>query len=125
MSEVKDKINEINIENQIWLIYIIIIFASWYSNSLEKKYFLTNDNNYKEQYRQVLTKTFFILTIVYLYFLKSSIDGINNLKTTDSQKKKYLTKLSVLASFLIVISGILFLYIAYLDQDIDVEIAFN
>ena len=90
-----DKLNDINIENYIWVIYIVIIFMSWYSNSLEKKYFLYGDYNCKKEYRS---------------------DSINKIK---------LTGLSAIGSLLIVISGLIFLYIAYMDNDIDVEIAFN
>ena len=54
-----------------------------------------------------------------------NLDDINELKPTDSQKKRKLTELSAIGSLLIVISGLIFLYIAYADQDIDVEIAFN
>ncbi len=124
-NEVKEKIKDINIENHIWLIYIIIIFASWYSNSLERKYFLNKDIKCKEEYRNVIIKIFTILLIVYLYFFKSAMDNVNELKSKDNLKKRKLTELSAIGSLCIVISGLIFLYIAYSDQDIDVEIAFN
>lgn len=124
-NDVKDKLNDINIENHIWLIYIIIILASWYSNKLEKDYFLYNDIRSKNKYREILIKIFSVLLIVYLYFFKSSLNDVNNLKPTDNLEKRKLTELSAIGSLLIVISGLIFLYIAYTDQDIDVEIAFN
>ena len=119
------KIKDINIENHIWIIYLIIIVASWYSNSLEKRYFLYNDQESKDKYRKLLIKIFLILIIVYIYFFKSSLTSVNELASSDSSKKVLLTKLSMFASLLILISGIIYLYIAYMDQDIDVEIAFN
>ena len=124
-NEVNAKLKDINVENNIWVIYIIIIFASWYSNSLEQKYFLYNDKNSKEKYREIMIKIFLILTIVYFYFFKSAMDDINELKPTDTLKKRKLTELSAIGSLLIVVSGLVFLYIAYQNQDIDVEIAFN
>ncbi len=124
-NEVKEKINDINIENHIWIIYIVIIFASWYSNSLERKYFLNNDIKCKEKYRNIIIKIFTILLIVYLYFFCSAMADVNKLKPTDNLKKRKLTELSAIGSLCIVVSGIIFLYIAYMDQDIDVEIAFN
>ena len=39
-SEVSSKIKQIDTENIIWIIYIIIIFMSWYANYLEKNYYL-------------------------------------------------------------------------------------
>ena len=68
---------------------------------------------------------FSILIVVYFYFFKDAYDSLKKLKPSDSEKKKQLTYLSVVGSLFIFISGILFLYIAYSDQDIDVELAFN
>ena len=123
--EIEDRLKDLKIEDFIWGIYIIIIFLSWYSNSLERKYFLYNDLCCKNKYRKIMILIFIILVIVYLYFLKDSYDDIKNIKPTDSAKKKELIYLSFIGSLLIVISGFIFLYIAFSDENIDVEIAFN
>ena len=123
--EIENKLKQINIEDKIWIIYLGIIFLSYYSNYLEKNYYLYNDNSFKESYRKIIIFIFSILVIVYFYFLKSSIDDINNLKPNDSKKKKNLIYLSFIASLLITISGLIFLYIALTDEDINVELAFN
>ena len=120
-----DKLKDIDIENHIWIIYILVILASWYSNSLEKKYFIFNDYKAKDKYQKTLIRIFSILLVIYLYFFKSSYDDVINLKLCDSIKKRKLTELSAISSLLIVISGLIFLYIACNDNDIDVEIAFN
>ena len=123
--ELEDKLKQIKTENYIWLIYIGIIIVSWYSNSLEKDYFLNNNQISKEKYRKTLIFIFRILILVYLYFLKSSINDIKNLKPTDSKEKVLLVYLSFIGSLLITISGFIFLYIAIKDEEINVEIAFN
>ena len=124
-SEIENGIKEIKIEDFIWIIYIGIIMLSFYSNYLEKKYFIFKDQNSKEKYRKIIILIFSILIIVYTYFLISSINDINNLKESDSLKKKKLVYLSFIASLLILVSGLIFLYIAFNDQNIDVELAFN
>ena len=124
-NDIDDKLRELNTEDFIWIIYIGIIILSWYSNSLERKYFLFGDNISKEKYRKIMILIFSILIIVYCYFLKDSIDGLKKLKPTDSDKKKSLALYSFIASLLITISGFILLYIALNDKDIDVEIAFN
>ena len=124
-NELNDKLKELNIEDFIWVIYIGIILLSWYSNSLERKYYINNDNISKEEYRKIIIFIFSILIIVYLYFLKGSYDDVINIKITDSNKKKELLYLSFIASLLIAISGIIFLYIAINDEDLNVELAFN
>ena len=123
--EVENKLKEIKIEDSIWIIYIGIILLSWYSNRLEKNYFLNNDLKSKEEYRKLIVLIFSILICVYLYFLKDSFNSLNNIKSFDSNKKKTLTSLSFMGSLLIAISGFIFLYIAIVDDNIDVELAFN
>ncbi len=123
--EVNNRLQELKIEDYIWVIYIGIIFMSWYANSLERDYFKNNNLKSKDRYREVMISIFIILLIVYLYFLYSSYKDLKNLKPNDSEKRKRLVMLSFLGSLLIVISGIIFLYIAFTDEDLNVELAFN
>ena len=123
--ELKDKLKQLKNEEIIWIIYIGIIFMSFYANYFEKKYFINNDHISKEKYRKIMIFIFSILIVVYLYFLKDSYDDIQNLNLYDSNNKKNLTYLSFLGSLFIFLSGIIFLYIAIKDEDIDVELAFN
>lgn len=126
MSEdVYKRLKELDIEDFIWIVYIGIIALSFYSNSLERKYFLFKDDKSKEKYRNILIIIFLILIIVYIYFLKDAWDSVKSLKVYDSEEKKNLTYLSFIASFLIAISGFIFLYIAFKDKDLNVELAFN
>ena len=68
---------------------------------------------------------FSILLIVYMYFLKSSVDDIRKLNSFDSPNKRKLVYMSFVASLLIAFSGFIFLYIAFVDENLDVELAFN
>ena len=112
-------------EDYIWVIYIAIIITSWYANKYEKEYFAYNNIVSKEKYQRLIIFIFTVLVIIYFYFFKSSVNDIQNIKTTDSKKKKELTYLSYVGSLLILVSGIVFLYIALRDEDIDIELAFN
>lgn len=123
--DINEKIKEINAEDFIWIIYLGIIFLSFVSNSLERKFFLNNDLESKEKYKKIIIIIFSILIIVYLYFLKSSIDSIKKIQPSDSDKKKTLVYLSFISSLLIFISGLIYLYIAIVDDNLDAEIAFN
>ena len=124
-NEVNNRLSELNVEDFIWIIYILIIFMSFYSNSIERKFFLTNDKLYKEKYRKVMVIIFSILIVIYIYFLKESFDSLKNLSINDSQEKKELVFLSFLASLFIAISGFIFLYISIVDENLEVELAFN
>jgi len=124
-NNLEKKLEQLNVEDFIWVIYIVIIMMSTYANSQERKYFLTNDSTSKEKYRKTMIIIFSILIVVYFYFLKDSYLDFINLKPTDSDKKKLLVSLSFLASLLIAISGAIFLYIAFEDEELEVELAFN
>ena len=123
--EINEKLKILNTEDYIWLIYIGIIFMGWYSNSLERKYFTENDIESKTKYQKIMVLIFTILIVIYPYFLKESINDIKNLKPWDTPKKKNLVYLSFLGSLLIAISGFIFLYISIVDENLDIELAFN
>ena len=123
--EINNKLKELNIEDMIWIIYIGIIIISYYSNNLERNYFLNKNIKSKEEYRKIMILIFSILILVYFYFLNDSYNGIKNLQLSDNKEKVDLTYLSFIASLLIFISGIIFLYIAVKDEDLNVELAFN
>lgn len=123
--ELNRRLKQLKTEDFIWIIYIGIIFMSWYSNYFERRYFIYNDLESKEKYRKIIIGIFVILTIIYVYFCKDSYDDLKKLKPYDSQQKKELTYLSFIASLLIVISGIIYLFIAIKDANVNVEIAFN
>ncbi len=119
------KLNDIKIENMVWLIYIGIIALSWYANTKEKEYLLYDNQTSKKEYQNLLIIIFTILLVIYYHFAKSSYEDVQNLTQFDSEKKKTLTKFSFIGSFLILISGIIFLGLAIADDDIDIELAFN
>lgn len=125
INELNDKLKEFKAEEFVWIIYIGIIILSFYSNDLERKYFINNDLESKKKYTDLMIAIFTILLIVYMYFANSSLDEVRNLKENDSTDKKRLTYLSFVGSFLILISGIIFLYIAFQNENLDVELAFN
>ena len=123
--ELERKLKQLDTEDFIWLIYIGIIFMSWLSNHYERDYFINNNLQSKKEYRKIMIIIFSILIIVYIYFLKDSLEGIKNLKPTTDNKTKSLTTLSFIGSLLIAISGAIFLYIAIKDEKLNVELAFN
>jgi len=117
--ELIKKLEELKIEDFIWVIYIGIIILSWYSNNLERKYYIYNDEVSKIKYREIIIFIFTILIFVYIYFFKDSFDSVKELKETDSDEKKLLVFLSFIGSLLILISGFIFLYIAIRDEDLN------
>lgn len=125
MNNTKEIINEIETENFIWIIYFLIIGLSFLANSFEKDYYINNNLESKDIYRMINIFIFSVVLIVYLYFFKGNFKVINELSIFDSYKKKRFNELNFIASALIVIAGVIFLYIAIYDENLDTEIAFN
>lgn len=123
--ELDGKLRQLLIEDYIWVLYVGIILLSWYSNSLERKYYVNNDLEAKDKYRNILIVIFSILILVYFYFLESAFEDVKNLKSSDSDERKRLVLLSFFGSLCVFISGVVFLYVAITDHDLDVELAFN
>lgn len=118
-----ERIKQIKIENYIWIIYLIIIGLSYCANFFETDYFQTSNEQSKKYYRYLNILVFFILIIVYSYFEINSLTGLK--EQTDSITKKQYEELIFIASTLILLSGIIFLYIAIKDENLETEIAFN
>ena len=125
MNNINEILKKISIENNIWVIYLIIIGLSFYSNYFEKKYYIYNDLDAKQKYRNLTILIFSIALVVYCYFFKDSYDSVKNISIFDDKKKKNLNELSLLASSLILVSGIIFFYIAIFDTNLDTELAFS
>lgn len=120
-----DKLNDIRIENIVWVIYIGIIILSYYANSKEVKYLLFDDENSKKEYRELMILIFCILVIIYFYFAKDSYEDYISFKDNLDNRIRILHFASFIASALVLISGVIFLYIVIVDENIDVEVAFN
>jgi len=125
MNEDLSRLKDIKVENYIWIIYIGIIVLSWYANSKEKDFIINKNENSKKEYQALMILIFTILLFIYYYFTIDSYDDVRELTSLDSKKKIVLRYASFVGSFLILISGIIFLIIAILDDNIDTEIDFN
>ena len=120
-----NRLRDIEIENNIWIIYLVIIFLSFLANKLEKEFFLYKNLQAREEYQNIMIIIFIILLIIYIYFFINAYNAFKKINPFDNSKKKQLIYLSVMASFFLVISGLIYLYIAIFDDNIDVELAFN
>ena len=90
-----------------------------------EKYILYNDNIAKKEYQNIMILIFTILVIIYYHFSNDSYEDLENLNEKDSEKKKNLTFMSFIGSVLVLLSGLIFLTIVIIDDNIDTEIAFN
>lgn len=125
MNEKREILKKLKVEEDIWLIYLLIIGLSFYSNSVERKYYINNDLEAKEKYRKINILIFLIALLIYIYFFNDSYNDIKNLSSSDSYDKRFFNKASFTASTLILISGAILLFIAIYDENLSTELAFS
>lgn len=106
-----EKIKEINIEDIIWLTYFFIIIANLYSNYLERDYIKNNNIRSRNLFRQINLYVLVIAFFIYLYFVFLSYKSIRNLRSNATQKKVFLTNLTLISALLFLIAGALNIFI--------------
>lgn len=120
-----ERLKKLEIEEVIWLVLIIIILLSFIANVFERDYLIYQNEESKGRYRELMIIIFGGALITYSYYFIDSIKELKNIKISDSKGKKEAIYLSFISSLFIVLAGIILLYIAYTDYDIDTELAFN
>ncbi|MCI6847335.1 MAG: hypothetical protein MR835_00560 [Erysipelotrichaceae bacterium] len=118
-----ERIKDTRIEDFIFIIYYLIITLSLYSNKIERDYLYTGNDYDRTRYRILLYIIFGIAFLVYLYYTIDSYKTLKEVSYDDENRKLY--ELSFLASFLVLISGCIYLYIISNDEEDRVELAFN
>lgn len=118
-----ERIKDTRIEDFIFIIYYLIITLSLYSNKIERDYLYTGNDYDRTRYRILLYIIFGIAFLVYLYYTIESYKTLKEVSYDDENRKLY--ELSFLASFLVLVSGCIYLYIISNDEEDRVELAFN
>lgn len=124
MENKEEILRTIKIENYIWIIYLVIIFLSFIANKEEVNYFINNDMQSKSNYRKLIIIIFSIALGIYYYFFVSGYKTYKNLSPYDTESKKFFETINFIANILILISGVIFLFIAIFDEELETEIAF-
>ena len=112
-----ERIKDTRIEDFIFIIYYLIITLSLYSNKIERDYLYTGNDYDRTRYRILLYIIFGIAFLVYLYYTIDSYKTLKEVSYDDENRKLY--ELSFLASFLVLISGCIYLYIISNDEEIE------
>ena len=68
---------------------------------------------------------FVIFGMVFLVYLYYTISNYDDYIEDNNPNSKRLNGLTFLASFFVLISGIIYLYVIYEDKDVNIELAFN
>lgn len=114
-----NKLQEIELENNIIIIYFILLFIYLYANTIEVNYIKYGNDEDKEKYRTLLYIVFITTFLISLFF---TIDSIKDLNNKDEEEIYKLKELSTIANILVLFASIIIIYIIYKDKDINLEI---
>lgn len=114
-----DKIQEIELENYIIIIYFILLLIYLYANEIELNYLKYGNEEDKDKYRMLLYIVFGTTLIISLLY---TINSIKDLDINEDYEIYKLKRLSTIANILVLIASIIIIYIIYNDKDIILEI---
>ena len=118
----KKRLKEIEVEDMVLGIFIVIIILAYTANKIEKNYFIKGLEIDKKKYYYLSIFIFSIVVIINIYFLKISYEDVVTITDDIPDNVKEYAYLTLLASILSLIAGIIILYIAISDTEIDAEI---
>ena len=125
MEDKEKLLKALKIEDFVWVIYLVIIGLSFYSNHIERDYIINDNENSKNKYQLINIIIFSIAVLIYLYFAYDNYKQVKDLNENDSCDKIKYSYLELIGALFALISGLIFLYVAIEDRDLETEIAFN
>ena len=116
-----ETLKRINIEDDIWIIYLFLVGYNLYSNYLEKKFLISKDKYLYNKFHSINTTVSFIALIIFIYFLIIAYEDLNKLNINSKEDEKKFKTLTFIASLLFVIGSAISLYVVAKSPDLDNE----
>ena len=114
-----ETLNEIRIEDYIWIIYIFLAIFAIVSNYFEKEYLKKHDKKDENTFRTINTEIFIVTFLIYLYFVYINYKHIKRLDENSSPKQVLLANIGLIAAIIFLIGGGLNLFISIFGDDED------
>ena len=123
-SYLKRQLNNLKIEDFIWLIYLFLAIAAIISNIYEREFILKKDKSANNIFRKINITIFVITFFIYLYFVFLNWHNIEEIKKDISKNRNTLnSEARLIAALLFLIGGIIYLITEINDYE-DTEIGF-
>jgi len=120
--ELFERLKEIEVENIIFLIFILIIGASYIANNFEKNFFIFGDEEDKKIYYYLQIIIFFFVIIINIYYVYINYNEVIKLRLENYSNRKIYAELGFIASLFALVASFIIFYIAVSDTEIDAEI---
>lgn len=117
------RIEEIDKENIILVIFVLIIVLAYIANEIEKKYFRYGNDIDKKNYYYIQVGLFIVVVIINIYYVYNSYKTVSNLTFDMSEESKRYAYLDFVAAVIALVAGLILLYIAITDTNLESEIS--
>ncbi|MCI9281323.1 MAG: hypothetical protein HFI49_03605 [Bacilli bacterium] len=117
------KLQRINTEDFIWVIYFFIALFAIISDTYEKKFLINNDKKAQKTYKTINITIFIVALFIYVYFVFINYQDVNELKREASKKEVLNQHLSLISALLFLVGGAIALYVELTGDAPDVELA--
>ena len=119
-----NKLQRLNSENKIWIIYFFIAAFAILANNYEKD-FLTNKNLKSYQIEKTMHIVIFLVAFfIYLYFVLVITKDLTNMEKNFNNTKYRNTFLQLIAALLFLVGGAVYLVLEVTTSETE-EIGFN
>lgn len=117
------KLQRLNTEDFIWVIYFFIALFAIISDVYERKFLVNQDYKSQKIYKTINITIFIVALFIYVYFVLINYEDIKELKTNVTKKEVLNQHLSLIAALLFLVAGVINLYVELTGDAIDVELA--
>ncbi len=114
-----ETLEELRIEDYIWIIYIFLAIFAIVSNHYERNYLKKHQKQDENLFRTINSEIFIISFFIYLYFVYLNYKHLKELAWDASPKQVQFGYLGLIASIFFLIGGAISLYISLQGSDED------
>lgn len=113
------KLQRLNQEDFIWIIYFFIVIAALYSNHLERTYYTKHDKSAFPKQKAINVTILSIAFFIYLYFLLTITEDLSNMKKNFNDPNYIQTFAKLVASILFLVGGAIYVVLEIIAQEPD------
>ncbi len=110
MNEIKEQLNELKIEDYIWIIFIFVSIVAIVSDHFERNWLLTKNKKDYHTYKTINVTLLTISFLVYFYFVLLSYKKYKQTAHKRSVKELFFSEVNLFAASLFLIGGLLNIY---------------
>ena len=123
MNKVLKTLEEVRIEDWIWIIYLFLASFALIANFFEKDYLINGNKTSKKTFKTINIAIFIVVFFIYLYFVLLTYSRFKERENHTSIKSMIVTNANFIAATLFLIGGIIYIFTEIIsDNETDVDI---